>query len=147
MCISTVHNSFAQGGMWIPMLLQNNQKDMQSKGCKLSAKEIYDVNNASVKDAVMLFGTGCTGEFVSKNGLVFTNHHCGYYQIVRHSTVDHDYLTNGFAAKSTDEELPCPGLTVTLLQYMKDVTDEVLKGVSYSMSEQKRKAVTDENIK
>ena len=129
---------FAQGGMWLPSLLQANQKDMQSKGARISASDIYNETNPSVKDAVVLFGRGCTGEFVSNQGLLFTNHHCGYGEIVKHSTVDHDYLTNGFAAKSKDEELPCPGLTVTLLQYMKDVTDEVLQGVSSSMTEQQR---------
>ncbi len=137
----------AQGGMWLPMLLDKNQKDMLSKGCKISAKDIYDANNASIKDAVMLFGSGCTGEFVSGEGLVFTNHHCGYGQIVAHSTVEHDYLTNGFAAYSKQEELPCPGLTVTLLQYMKDVTAEVLKGVSKNISEEQREGIVEQNIR
>ena len=138
---------FAQGGMWLPSLLKANQKDMQAKGAKISADEIYNETNPSIKDAVVLFGRGCTGEFVSSQGLLFTNHHCGYGEIVRHSTVDHDYLTNGFAAKSKDEELPCPGLTVTLLQYMRDVTDEVLKGAnSSSISEQERTNIINENI-
>ena len=137
---------FAQGGMWLPSLLQANQKDMQSKGARISASDIYNETNPSVKDAVVLFGRGCTGEFVSNQGLLFTNHHCGYGEIVKHSTVDHDYLTNGFAAKSKDEELPCPGLTVTLLQYMKDVTDEVLQGVSSSMTEQQRSEKINKNI-
>lgn len=139
--------AISQGGMWLPLYLQYNQKDMQSKGLRISTKEIYDEDNASIKDAVVLFGRGCTGEFVSEKGLLFTNHHCGYGEIVRHSTVDHDYLTNGFAAYSLTEELPCPGLTVTLLQYMKDVTNEVLQGVSSSMSEKKRVVKISENIK
>ena len=137
----------AQGGMWLPNKLSNNEKDMKAKGSHLSAKQIYDENNASIKDAVVLFGRGCTGEFVSDKGLLFTNHHCGYGEIVRHSTVDHDYLTNGFAAKSLEEELPCPGLTVTSLQYMKDVTDKVLNGVTSSMTEQEREKVINKNIK
>ena len=144
--VSLVGNIKSQGGMWLPMLLEDNQSDMQAKGCKLTAKQIYDANNASIKDAVMLFGTGCTGEFVSNEGLVFTNHHCGYSQIVSHSTVEHDYLTNGFAAKNKCEELPCPGLTVTLLQYMKDVTKEVLEGVNNSMSEKDRSYKVKQNI-
>ncbi len=137
----------AQGGMWLPNKLSNNEKDMKAKGSHLSAKQIYDENNASIKDAVVLFGRGCTGEFVSDKGLLFTNHHCGYGEIVRHSTVDHDYLTNGFAAKSLEEELPCPGLTVTSLQYMKDVTDKVLNGVTSSMTEQEREKIINKNIK
>lgn len=136
----------AQGGMWLPMLLQNNEQNMQSIGSHISAKQIYDANNASIKDAVMLFGRGCTGEFVSDKGLVFTNHHCGYGQIVKHSTIEHDYLTNGFAAMSIEEELPCAGLTVTLLQYMEDVTTEVLKGVTNNMSENNRNQIINRNI-
>ena len=139
--------ALAQGGMWLPNKLSNNEKDMKAKGSHLSAKQIYDENNASIKDAVVLFGRGCTGEFVSDKGLLFTNHHCGYGEIVRHSTVDHDYLTNGFAAKSLEEELPCPGLTVTSLQYMKDVTDKVLNGVTSSMTEQEREKIINKNIK
>jgi hypothetical protein len=139
--------ALAQGGMWLPNKLSNNEKDMKAKGSRLSAKQIYDENNASIKDAVVLFGRGCTGEFVSDKGLLFTNHHCGYGEIVRHSTVDHDYLTNGFAAKSLEEELPCPGLTVTSLQYMKDVTDKVLNGVTSSMTEQEREKIINKNIK
>ncbi len=140
-------SSFAQGGMWLPSELDKNQKDMRTKGMRISTKEIYDEQNASIKDAVVLFGRGCTGEFVSEKGLLFTNHHCGYGEIVKHSTVEHDYLTNGFAAKTLEEELPCPGLTVTLLQYMKDVTDEVLKGVTSSITEKERKSKINENIK
>lgn len=136
----------AQGGMWLPMLLQNNEQNMQSIGSHISAKQIYDANNASIKDAVMLFGRGCTGEFVSDKGLVFTNHHCGYGQIVKHSTIEHDYLTNGFAAMSIEEELPCAGLTVTLLQYMEDVTTEVLKGITNNMSENSRNQIINRNI-
>ncbi len=136
----------AQGGMWLPNMLSNNEKDMKSKGSHLTANQIYDESNASIKDAVVLFGRGCTGEFVSDKGLLFTNHHCGYGEIVRHSTVDHDYLTNGFAAKSFEQELPCPGLTVTLLQYMKDVTNEVLQGVTSDMTEEQRSKVIQKNI-
>jgi V8-like Glu-specific endopeptidase len=139
--------SFCDEGMWLPLLLQKNEKDMQSKGMKISAKDIYDANHSSLKDAVMLFGSGCTGEFVSKEGLVLTNHHCGYYQIVSHSTVDNDYLTNGFWAKSKKEEIPCNGLTVTLLVYMQDVTKEVLNGVTSNMLEVNRVKLINENIK
>ena len=139
--------SFADGGMWLPLLLNKNEKDMQAKGMRITTKDIYDANNASLKDAVMLFGTGCTGEFVSNEGLVFTNHHCGYSYIVSNSTVEHDYLTNGFVAKSKAEELPCPGLTITLLKYMEDVTDRVLAGVTDNMTQSERQILIDDNIK
>lgn len=119
----------AKEGMWIPLLLEKyNLAEMQEMGFKLSAQDIYDVNNASMKDAVAVFGRGCTSEMISPEGLLITNHHCGYRQIQSHSTVENDYLTNGFWAMSRDEELPNPGLTVRFLEYMKDVTEEVLEG-------------------
>ena len=139
--------SRADEGMWIPMLLGRNQAAMQKAGMHITAQDIYDVNNASLKDAVLLFGSGCTGEFVSDEGLVLTNHHCGYGYIVKHSTVEHDYLTNGFWAMTREQEIPCPGLTVTRLVYMQDVTKEVLDGVEDGMSESDREKVIDKNIK
>ena len=137
----------ADEGMWIPMLLGRNQAAMQKAGMHITAQDIYDINNASLKDAVLLFGGGCTGEFVSDEGLVLTNHHCGYSYIVKHSTVEHDYLTNGFWAMTREQEIPCPGLTVTRLVYMQDVTKEVLNGVEDGMSENDRETVIDKNIK
>ena len=136
----------ADEGMWIPMLLQRNEAAMQRAGMHITAQDIYDINNASLKDAVLLFGSGCTGEFVSNEGLLLTNHHCGYSQIVRHSTVEHDYLTNGFWAMSRDEEIPCPGLTVTRLVRMEDVTKQVLEGVKEGMSEAERDSIIKLNI-
>ena len=136
----------ADEGMWIPMLLQRNEAAMQRAGMHITAQDIYDINNASLKDAVLLFGSGCTGEFVSHEGLLLTNHHCGYGQIVRHSTVEHDYLTNGFWAMSREEEIPCPGLTVTRLVRMEDVTKQVLEGVNDKMSEAERDSVIKQNI-
>lgn len=120
---------------------------MQKSGMRISAEDIYNVNNASLKDAVMLFGTGCTGEFVSNQGLLLTNHHCGYSFIVSHSTVEKDYLTNGFWATNREEELPCKGLTITRLVYMEDVTAKVLSGVNDKMTEKERQKLIDENIK
>lgn len=137
----------ADEGMWIPMLLQRNEAAMQKAGMHISAKDIYDINNASLKDAVLLFGGGCTGEFVSHEGLMLTNHHCGYSYIVKHSTVEHDYLTNGFWAMTREQEIPCPGLTVTRLVYMQDVTKEVLDGVTEGMSEGDRETTIENNIK
>lgn len=142
--LSQVH---ADEGMWIPMLLQKNQAEMQRMGMKISAKDIYDVNHGSLKDAIVQFGGGCTGEFVSEKGLLFTNHHCGYSQIVAHSTVEHNYLSNGFWAKNLEEEIPCPGLTVTLLVRMEDVTFQVLDGILPDMSEKERNDKIQSNIK
>ena len=137
----------ADEGMWIPMLIEKyNIKLMQEKGFKLSAEDIYSINKASMKDAVVIFGGGCTGEFISDKGLLITNHHCGYGNIVNHSTLDHDYLTNGFWAMSQQEELSNPGLTVTLLKYMEDVTTRVLDGVKEGMTEEARADIIKNNI-
>ena len=119
---------FADEGMWLPSLIGERIKDMQSKGFELTAEDIYSVNQAALKDAIVLFGRGCTGELVSAEGLLFTNHHCGYGQIQSHSSVEHDYLTNGFWAMSRAEELPNPGLTVSFLVRMEDVTARVEAG-------------------
>lgn len=137
----------ADEGMWIPVLIEKfNIEIMQEKGFKLSAEDIYSVNQASMKDAVMIFGGGCTAELISDQGLLITNHHCGYRSIQSHSTVDHDYLTNGFWAMSQEEELTNPGLTVTFLKWMKDVTGEVLKGIEDGMSEEEMSDIKQENI-
>ena len=136
----------ADEGMWIPMLLQRNEAAMQRAGMHITARDIYDVNHASLKDAVLLFGGGCTGEFVSHEGLLLTNHHCGYSQIVSHSTVEHDYLTNGFWAMSRCEELACPGLTVTRLVRMEDVTSQVLQGVDEDTPEAEREKIVESNM-
>lgn len=132
--------------MWIPMLLQFNEKEMQEMGMKITADDIYSINHGSLKDAIVLFGSGCTGEIVSDQGLLFTNHHCGYGYIQRHSSVAHDYLTDGFWAMNFGEELPCPGLTVTILREMRDVTEKVLTGVTDDMPEADRAARIEENI-
>ena len=139
--------SMADEGMWIPMLLKRNEADMQQKGMKISAEDIYSINQACLKDAIVLFGGGCTGEFVSDKGLLFTNHHCGYSYIARNSTLEHNYLANGFWAKSLEEEIPCPGLSVTRLVRMEDVTAQVLDGVTDNMGETERAKQVEENIK
>jgi len=137
----------ADEGMWIPILIEKfNIEIMQEKGFKLSAEDIYSVNQASMKDAVMIFGGGCTAELISDKGLLITNHHCGYRAIQSHSTVDHDYLTNGFWAMSQGEELANPGLTVTFLKWMKDVTEEVLEGIEDGMSEEDMSEIKQKNI-
>ena len=134
-------------GMWIPMLLQYNEKEMQEMGMRITAEDIYSINNSSLKDAIVLFGGGCTGELVSDQGLLLTNHHCGYDYIQKHSSVEHDYLTNGFWAMNRGEELPCPGLSVTFLREMRDVTEKILFNITVDMPEDERKAKIDENIK
>ncbi len=137
----------ADEGMWLPMLVSQRIEDMQQKGFKLSAEDIYSVNKASLKDAVVLFGGGCTGEIVSDEGLLFTNHHCGYSHIQKLSSVEHDYLKDGFWAMNRSEELPAKGLTVSFLERMDDVTDEVLKGWHPSMGEAARDSIVRNNIK
>ncbi|MCL6103758.1 MAG: S46 family peptidase, partial [Bacteroidetes bacterium] len=127
-------SAFAVEGMWIPTLLKKyNIEEMQKMGFKLSADDIYNVNHASMKDAVVLFGSGCTGELISGDGLLITNHHCGFGQIQKHSTLSHDYLTDGFWAKNRSEELVNPGLTVQFLVKMEEVTALVTKGVKADM--------------
>ena len=140
-------SALADEGMWIPMLLGRNEADMQKAGMRITAKDIYDINNACLKDAILLFNQGCTGEYVSGEGLFLTNHHCGYSYITMHSTVEHDYLTRGFWAMSREEELPCPGLTATRLVRMEDVTAQVLDGVTAETSEAERSSIIEKNIK
>ena len=122
--------TLADEGMWLPYLLkQLNEKDMKKNGCKLSAEDIYSINKSSLKDAIVQFGGGCTGEIISDQGLLLTNHHCGYSQIANHSTVEKDYLTNGFWAMNKSEELPNPGLTAMFVIRMEDVTDKINKNI------------------
>jgi hypothetical protein len=126
--------SFADEGMWLPLLLgQQVYNDMVKKGLKLTKEQLYSINKASLKDAIIIFGGGCTGEIVSPDGLIFTNHHCGYEVIASASTVDHNYLRDGFYAKNRSEEIPAEGLSVQFLLRIDDVTKEVmdsLKGLS-----------------
>ncbi|ANQ47483.1 S46 family peptidase [Flammeovirga sp. MY04] len=141
-------SAWAHEGMWLPSLLQQlNEEDMQANGFKLTAEDIYSVNKSSMKDAVVWFGRGCTGEVVSDKGLILTNHHCGYGQIQSHSSIEKDLLTEGFAAQSFGEELPNPGLTVSFVVRIDDVTSKVLNGVTDGMKEDDRQKVIAENIK
>ncbi len=137
----------ADEGMWLPSEIILKIKDMQAKGFKLTAEDIYSINNSSLKDAVVHFGGGCTGEIISNEGLLITNHHCGFGQIQSHSSVEHDYLRDGFWAMTREQELPNPGLTVSFLEYMKDVTDDVLKGYKEGMPEAKRIEIVAKNSK
>ncbi|MDF1549239.1 MAG: S46 family peptidase [Bacteroidales bacterium] len=138
----------ADEGMWIPLLLKKyNIKDMQAKGFKLTAEDIYSINKASMKDAVIIFGRGCTGELISDQGLLITNHHCGFGQIQNHSSLEHDYLTDGFWAMSKSEELSNPGLTAKFLERMEDVTDQVLANINDNMSESERYAEIQKQVR
>ena len=137
----------ADEGMWLPSLISQRITDMQEKGFKLNAEDIYSINQASLKDAVVLFGRGCTGELISPEGLLLTNHHCGYSQIQQHSSVEHDYLKDGFWAMSREEELPNKGLTVSFLERMEDVTEIILKGYTPDMSEEQRVELVRNNSK
>ena len=135
-----------EGMCLLPYLQKMNIKTMKERGCKLSAEEIYSVNHSSLKDAVVIFGGGCTGEIVSPEGLLFTNHHCGYASIQQLSSVEHDYLKYGFWAMSQAEELPAPGLEVRFIRRIADVTAEVMGNVPSIASQEEYERITDENI-
>lgn len=134
-------------GMWLPIFVEKlNYAEMQRLGLRLTAEEIYSINNTSMKDAIVNFGGFCTAEVVSPDGLLLTNHHCGYDAVQTHSTIDHDYLTDGFWAMSRDEEIPNKGLTATFFIRMEDVTGKVLAGVTDEMTEEERSAAINDVI-
>ena len=140
--------AMADEGMWLlPYLQKMNIKDMKAKGLKLSAEDIYSINKSSLKDAIVIFGGGCTGEIVSDKGLIFTNHHCGYGSIQALSSVEHDYLKYGFWASSHGEELPCPGLSVKFVRSIEDVTAQILGNVPSTAGEVERQKIIAENEK
>ena len=142
----TVQVSAQQGGMWIPSLLQGmNEDEMQSLGSTLTAKDIYDVNNSSLKDAIGHFNGGCTSEVISSKGLLLTNHHCGYGQIQSHSSLEKDYLKDGFWAMNFDEELPNEGLFVEFIVRIEDVTAQVLEGVTDKITDKEQQSKIDSN--
>lgn len=131
--------SIAKEGMWIPLLLQQyNASDLENAGLKISVSDIYDANKSSMKDAVVLFGGGCTAEIISKEGLLLTNHHCGYGQIQSHSSVEKDYLSNGFWAMNKAEELPNEGLSVMFIKGIEDVSETILTGIDLNTPEGER---------
>ena len=140
-------NTFAQqGGMWIPSLLDGmNEDEMTSLGSKLTAKDIYDVNNSSLKDAIGHFNGGCTSEVISPKGLILTNHHCGFSQIQSHSSLENDYLKNGFWAMNFEDELPNNGLFVEFIVSIHDVSKEVLAAINEDMTEKEKQSTIDKN--
>src|SRR5688572_21831538 len=118
----------AEEGMWLPLLLEKmNEKEMKSLGMKISAKDIYNINSGSLKDAIVSFGGFCTGEIISSKGLVLTNHHCGFDNIQNHSTLEHNYIRDGFWAKNYKEELTNPGLFATFIVRIEDVSNLALR--------------------
>jgi V8-like Glu-specific endopeptidase len=137
----------ADEGMWLPLLINRlNYVDMKKMGLRLTAEEIYSVNNSSLKDAIIIFGGGCTGEIISPDGLILTNHHCGYSFIQEHSSIDHDYLTNGFWAMNKSEELQNENIKAKFVVRIEDVTKRVLAAVNDNMPEKERKQKIDEII-
>ncbi|AUC82748.1 S46 family peptidase [Lacinutrix sp. Bg11-31] len=142
----TINVSAQQGGMWIPSLLEGmNEDEMTNLGSKLTAKDIYDVNNSSLKDAIGHFNGGCTSEIISDQGLILTNHHCGFGQIQAHSSLENDYLKDGFWAMNLEDELPNEGLFIEFIVRIEDITSQVLSGVTDTMSEKEKQSQISKN--
>jgi hypothetical protein len=145
--VGIMQSTFAVEGMWIPSLIEMFYSDMKTYGVKLKPHEIYSTNKSSLKDAIVQFNGGCTAEIVSEEGLLLTNHHCGFDAIQRHSSLENDYLKNGFWAKNKGEEIACPWMNVTFVKEIKDVSKEVLAGVKADMSAEERAELIAKNIK
>ncbi len=139
--VLTILTTNAHEGMWVPTLLKAIEGDMRTEGLQISAEDIYSINNGSLKDAVALFGSGCTAEVVSTQGLILTNHHCGHSAIQAHSTLEHNYLRDGFMAATLADELPSPGLSVTFIVRMEDVSDRINALLKAGMGEEERDAI------
>src|SRR5258705_13585568 len=145
--LSIVSLAKADEGMWLPLLLQQlNEKQMKSLGMKISAKDIYSINSGSLKDAIVSLGGFCTAEIISNKGLLLTNHHCGFDAVQNHSTLEHNYIRDGFWAMSNGEELPNPGLFVKFIVRIDDLTTQLLNGVTVAMSENERQSQVDKNM-
>jgi hypothetical protein len=143
-----VYSASAKEGMWIPYLLkQLNEAEMRDMGLQISAEDIYSVNNSSLKDAIVHFGGGCTAELIGSKGLLLTNHHCGYSRIQSHSSVENDYLKNGFWAMNESEEKTNPGLTASIVKYMRDVTNEAMEGIAANASAEDRSNRINKNLR
>lgn len=137
-------SAMADEGMWmLPLLQKLNADAMKDLGCRLTPDQIYSVNHSSLKDAIVIFGGGCTGEMISDKGLLVTNHHCGYSSIQQLSSDEHNYLEDGFWAMNSNEEIPVPGLSVTFLVNMSDVTD----AIEGAKSDEERRAVSEALVK
>ena len=139
-------SAMADEGMWLlPYIKKMNEKDMKQHGAKLKAEDIYSATKSSLKDAIVIFGGGCTGEIVSPEGLIFTNHHCGYDAIQKLSSVEHDYLKDGFWAQNNAEELPAEGLSVRFVRHIWDVTADIVGNIPSTAREQEYQAMVDHN--
>ena len=139
-------SAIADEGMWLlPYIKKMNEKDMKAHGCKLKAEDIYSAEKSSLKDAIVIFGGGCTGEIVSENGLLFTNHHCGYDAIQKLSSVEHDYLKDGFWAMNYEEELPAEGLSVRFVRHIFDVTPDLVGNIPSTASQQEFEEMVSQN--
>src|SRR6188768_4394914 len=139
--------SFANEGMWLPLLLEKlNEKEMKSLGMKISAKDIYNINSGSLKDAVVSLGGFCTAEIISNKGLLLTNHHCGFDAIQNHSSLEHNYIRDGFWAATNADEIPNKGLYATFIVRIDDVSKEALEGITPGMTEAQRQGAIDKNM-
>ena len=144
--VSISFSAMADEGMWLlPYIKKMNEKDMKEHGCKLKAEDIYSAQKSSLKDAIVIFGRGCTGEIVSPNGLLFTNHHCGYDAIQKLSSVEHDYLKDGYWAMNHEEELPAEGLSVKFVRHIFDVTADIMGTVPDTAGQQEYLKIVDAN--
>jgi hypothetical protein len=149
-CFSMITSSFslqAKEGMWLPPLIKSQEADMKTMGLQIPVEELYNDNGTGLNNAVVLFGKGCTGEIISSKGLVLTNHHCGYGTVQGLSSKEHDYFANGFWAQNMGEELPCPGLTVTFIRKMENVTDRILTGLDDTLNDKAREQIVAVRIK
>ncbi len=144
--LSSSSGSFAKEGMWIPATLKAREKDMQAMGLQIPVDRLYNETGTGLNNAVVLFGRGCTGEVISPQGLILTNHHCGYGSVQGISSTDKDYFANGFFAKNQNEEIPCPGLTVTFIRRMENVTDKILNKKTDTLPENLRDSIILKNI-
>ena len=144
--LSICFSAIADEGMWLlPYIKKMNEKDMKEHGCKLKAEDIYSAKKSSLKDAIVIFGSGCTGEIVSPNGLLFTNHHCGYEAIQKLSSVEHDYLNDGYWAMNYSEELPAEGLSVKFVRHIFDVTEDIMGTVPSTAGQEEYEKIVDAN--
>ena len=144
--LSICFSAIADEGMWLlPYIKKMNEKDMKEHGCKLKAEDIYSAKKSSLKDAIVIFGSGCTGEIVSRNGLLFTNHHCGYEAIQKLSSVEHDYLNDGYWAMNYSEELPAEGLSVKFVRHIFDVTEDIMGTVPSTAGQEEYEKIVDAN--
>lgn len=145
--VSSAFSSFGKEGMWLPPTLKGREADMKEMGLEIPIERIYNADGTGLNNAVVLFGKGCTGEIISAKGLVLTNHHCGYGTVQGLSSKEKDYFANGFWAMNTGEELPCPGLTVTFIRKMENVTDLILPGIPDTIPDKQRNDLIEGKIK